>query len=146
MARALLSQIPMEDVKKAAMPKKRAAKRLLLVDDEEAILKPMAKYFREIGCTVVLAREPEEAERALACETFDALILDLRLTPQGWGGLDVLRTLKDGGSSLAVVVMSAYASHEVEAEALRLGAHSILRKPQPLANVARTVFELLGEK
>jgi hypothetical protein len=41
--------------------------------------------------------------------------------------------------------MSAYVSHEVESEARRLGARAVLRKPQPLANVAHAAFNLVGE-
>ena len=123
----------------------RARKRLLLVDDEEDILRPMGKYFRDLGCIVVPAKDAEEAKRLLACESFDLLILDIRLSPTERGGLDVLRSLSASRSSLPVVVMSAYVSHEVEAEALRLGAKAVLRKPQPLANLARTAFNLVGE-
>src|SRR5437899_2691196 len=39
-----------------------SGKHILLLDDEEAILLPTAKYFRGLGCTVDMAREPEEAE------------------------------------------------------------------------------------
>lgn len=134
-----------EDAKKHARARDGAGKRLLLVDDEEAILRPMSKYFRELGYSVVPARDVGEAERALARETFDLVILDIRLAPHERGGLDVLRTLRIAKSSMPVVVMSAYVSHEVEAEALRLGAKAVLRKPQPLANVARTAFNLVGE-
>jgi CheY-like chemotaxis protein len=134
-----------EDAKKHSRARDGAGKRLLLVDDEEAILRPMSKYFRELGYSVVPARDVPEAEKALARETFDLLILDIRLAPHERGGLDVLRTLKTAQSPMPVVVMSAYVSHEVEVEALSLGARAVLRKPQPLANVARTAFSLVGE-
>ena len=144
-ARALPSIFPVEDAKEHKRSRGAAGRHLLLVDDEEAILRPMSKYFRELGCTVVPARDVAEAQRALARESFDLLILDVRLAPHERGGLDVLRTLQAARSPLPVVVMSAYVSHEVETEALRLGARAVLRKPQPLANVARTVFNLVGE-
>ena len=135
----------MEDAKSHARARNGAGKRLLLVDDEEAILRPMSKYFRELGYCVVPARDVGEAEKALARETFDLLILDIRLAPHERGGLDVLRSLKTARSLMPVVVMSAYVSHEVEAEALSLGARTVLRKPQPLASVARTALTLVGE-
>ncbi len=135
----------MEDAKTHTRARDGAGKRLLLVDDEEAILRPMSKYFRELGYSVVPARDVAEAEGALARETFDLLILDVRLAPHERGGLDVLRALRRAGSAMPVVVMSAYVSHEVEAEALSLGARAVLRKPQPLANVASTALTLVGE-
>ena len=135
----------MEDAKTLTRARDGAGKRLLLVDDEEAILRPMSKYFRELGYSVVPARDVVEAETALARETFDLLILDVRLAPHERGGLDVLRALRIARSPIPVVVMSAYVSHEVEAEALSLGARVVLRKPQPLATVASTALTLVGE-
>jgi CheY-like chemotaxis protein len=144
-ARGLLLFRPVEDAKKHTGARLGAGKRLLLVEDEEAILRPMSKYFRELGYSVLPARDVGEAELALARESFDLLILDIRLAPHARGGLDVLRTLKTARSAMPVVVMSAYVSHEVEAEALSLGARAVLRKPQPLASVARTALTLVGE-
>ena len=135
---------PVDDAKLHRRYREAAGKRLLLVDDEEAILRPMAKYFRELGCTVVPARDAAEAKRALARDGFDLIILDIRLAPHERGGLDVLRALQFAPPPPFVVVMSAYVSHEVEAEALRLGAKAVLRKPQPLAKLARTAFSLVG--
>jgi CheY-like chemotaxis protein len=134
-----------EDAKRRTRPGERSGKRLLLVEDEEAILRPMSKYFRELGFSVVPARDVSEAEKALARASFDLLILDIRLEPSGRSGLDVLRTLRARESETPVVVMSAYVSQEVEQEALRLGARAVLRKPQPLANVARAAINLVGE-
>ena len=134
-----------EDARTPGRARDGAGKRLLLVDDEEAILRPMSKYFRELGYSVVPARDVAEAQGALARETFDLLILDIRLAPHERGGLDVLRGLRNARSPLPVVVMSAYVSHEVEAEALSLGARAVLRKPQPLASVASTALTLVGE-
>ena len=135
----------MEDAQTPSRGRDGAGKRLLLVDDEEAILRPMSKYFRELGYSVVPARDVAEAQGALARETFDLLILDVRLAPNERGGLDVLRALRSSRSPVPVVVMSAYVSHEVEAEALSLGARAVLRKPQPLASVASTALTLVGE-
>ena len=105
----------------------------------------MSRYFRELGFSVVPALDVSEAEKALARESFDLLILDVRLDASERAGLDVLRSLHARESRTPVVVMSAYVSHEVESEALRLGARVVLRKPQPLANVARAAFDLVGE-
>jgi len=136
---------PVEDAKLPAGTRDGGGKRLLLVDDEEAILRPMSKYFRELGFTVVPARDVAEAEKALARDSFDLLILDIRLNASERGGLDILRSLRERDSRTPVVMMSAYVSHEVESEALRLGARAVLRKPQPLANVARAALNLVGE-
>jgi CheY-like chemotaxis protein len=120
--------------------------RILLVDDEEAILLPIARYFRALGCSVELAQEPEEAIALLRHRTYDLVITDMRLTKFGSAdGLDVLRDLRERVQLANVIVMGAYISPEVEAEAIRLGATAVLRKPQNLPDLAQIVFGILGD-
>jgi CheY-like chemotaxis protein len=122
------------------------AKRLLILDDEEAILLPVARYLTERGYSVVTAREPEEAEALLECERFDLVILDLGLTRFGFGrsGLEVLSDLRAHLPWLPVIILSANVAPEVEEEARRLRADAVLSKPQPLAELARIAAHALG--
>ena len=117
----------------------------LLLDDEEAILRPMANYFRGLGWTVDVAREPEEGEALISHRHYDLAILDLRVTRfGGTGGLELLREIRRRDHHTAVIVLSAYMSDEVEAEARALGAGAVMRKPQSLpalAHVALTLME-----
>src|SRR6476646_263403 len=108
-------------------------RQVLLLDDEEAILLPTARYFRSLGCTVDMAREPEEAEALISHRRYDLAILDLRVTRfGGTEGLEVLREIRRRDHATKVIMLSAYISPEVETEARALGASAVLRKPQPL--------------
>lgn len=119
---------------------------ILLLDDEEAILVPTAAYFRSLGFQVDMAREPEEAEALVHHRRYDLAILDLRVTRfGGTEGLEVLREVRRRNHATAVIILSAYISAEVEAEAWALGADSVLRKPQPLPHLAHLAFALLED-
>jgi len=110
---------------------------LLLLDDEEAILVPTAAYFSALGFTVDVTREADEALALVRGRHYDLAILDLRVGPFGeTGGLEVLREVRQRRHPTSVIVLSAYVSPEVEAEARALGADGILRKPQSLKDVA----------
>jgi CheY-like chemotaxis protein len=119
-------------------------RRLLVLDDEEAILIPVGHYFRGLGYGVVTTREPEEAEALLEHEVFDLVILDLALTRFGREGLEVLTSIRALHRWLPVLIFSANVSPDVEEEALRLGADAVLSKPQPLEELARVVDFVLG--
>jgi DNA-binding response OmpR family regulator len=119
------------------------ARRLLLVDDEDCIVVPMARYFRRRGCEVFTAGSPDEAKAALGAEPFDLLILDLQLKPFDQGGLDVLCFSRSARPRMPVIILSAHVSADAEAEASRLGVEAIIRKPQPLACVAETAASLM---
>jgi CheY-like chemotaxis protein len=117
---------------------------VLLLDDEEAILLPTAKYFRSLGWTVDVAREPEEGEALISHRHYDLAILDVRVTRfGGTGGLELLREIRRRDHRTTVIVLSAYISAEVEAEALDLGAGAVLRKPQSLPALAHLALTLM---
>jgi DNA-binding response OmpR family regulator len=122
-----------------------AEQRILLLDDETAVSAPVSRYFRNLGWSVDVASEVEEAEALIAHRRYDLAILDLRLTSFGNAdGLDIIREVRKRDHWTTVVVLSAYVSPEVEVEALRLGADAVLRKPQPLAELARLARDLMG--
>jgi CheY-like chemotaxis protein len=122
-----------------------ASLRVLLLDDEEAVLLPTARYFRNLGCTVDVAGEPEEAEALISHRRYDLAILDLRVTRfGGTEGLEVLREIRRRDHATKVIMLSAYVSPEVETEARALGASAVLRKPQPLPDLAHLAFALAG--
>ncbi len=126
-------------------PQKAPSRRILLLDDETAILIPMARYFRKMGFTVDMAAEAEEAEALIAHRRYDLVILDLRLTRfADAAGLLVLQEIRRRDSKTGVIILSAYISDVVEEEAQRLGADAILRKPQPLPKLAALALTLMG--
>jgi len=118
--------------------------RLLVLDDEETILWPVAKFFRGLGWDVVASGDPDEAEAVLENQGFAAVVLDLALSQFGRDGLDVLRSMRHRHPWLPVVILSAYISPEVEAEARQLGADAVLKKPLALPNLAQVVLGLTG--
>ena len=121
-----------------------AAKRLLIVDDEETLLAAMERYFSRIGCHVTTAREREEAGALLEHDAFDLVILDLALSRFGLEGFDLLRDIRYSSVGTPVLILSAHVTADVEADALRRGADAVLAKPQPLAELARIAARLMG--
>jgi CheY-like chemotaxis protein len=123
----------------------RPSAHVLLLDDEEAVLLPTAHYFRSLGCAVDVAREAEEAEALINHRRYDVAVLDVRVTRYGsTAGLEVLREIRRRDHRTVVIVLSAYISPEVEAEALALGAGGVLRKPHPLPDLAHLALALMG--
>jgi DNA-binding response OmpR family regulator len=120
-------------------------RKVLILDDDDAISFPIARYFRSLGCIVDVASEPEEAEALVDHRRYDLAILDLRLTAlDGIEGLSVLRELRRRNQFSTVMILSGYVSPEAEDEALRLGADRVLSKPQPLPELAEQAFSLMG--
>src|SRR5687767_12887705 len=103
---------------------------ILLVDDEEKILKTLGRALRDDAHEVVTAANRKDAQRLLAERSFDLMIIDF-LMPDGTG-LDVIRELASSTPEAerpAVVMMTAHGSIESAVEAMKLGARDYLQKP-----------------
>jgi DNA-binding response OmpR family regulator len=118
--------------------------RILLVDDELPILFAMHHFLTAKGFEVTCASELEEAQALLANDDFDIVVTDLRLSSlQGAEGLTVIESVKAAASDSRVIVLTAHATAEVEAEARRLGVNLFLRKPASLPELVIKMTELM---
>jgi len=113
--------------------KKSAAGRILVVDDEPLVRWSIAETLRAAGYDVVEADDGDSALHALIEDDRppDAILLDLRL-PDG-DDLHLLETIKLILPATPVVLMTAFGTPELAAEARGLGAYAVLEKPFDLA-------------
>jgi len=103
---------------------------ILLVDDEEKILKALSRALRDAGHEVVDTTSARQAQRLLNARTFDLLIVD-NLMPE-MSGLDLIRELVAAapeGERPQILMMTAHATVESAIEAMKLGALDYLQKP-----------------
>ena len=101
--------------------------RLLIVEDEADLRKSLRLGLSEDGFTVTCADSAESAERILADQTFDAIVLDLRLP--GKDGIDLLRELRAAGNLTPVLALTARGSLDDRVIGLDSGADDYLTKP-----------------
>jgi DNA-binding response OmpR family regulator len=117
--------------------------RLLIVDDEEAILFAMRDYFTFQGYEVDCARTVAEAENLLRLACYAAVVADLCLTGSaGYEGLDVLRKARACSQSCRTVLLTAFGTADLEREARRNGVDLFLHKPQPLPLIQQQLLAL----
>lgn len=118
---------------------------ILVVDDEQSILFALEDYFSAQGCTVDCARELEEAQALLSNIRYELVLCDLRLSGlHSAEGLDLVSFVRERCPATRVVVLTAYGSPEIQAEAYRRGVDAFLNKSTPLAKVAVVAMETLG--
>jgi DNA-binding NtrC family response regulator len=103
---------------------------ILLVDDEERILKALGRALREEGHEVVATSSAREAQRLLSGRTFDLFVVDNRMPERT--GLELIRDLlasASEGDRPQIIMMTAHATVENAIEAMKLGAFDYLQKP-----------------
>jgi CheY-like chemotaxis protein len=115
--------------------------RILIADDEEALLTVFGEYLGCCGYDVTMARRPSEAEELLASNEFPVVITDLRFWgPDGTQGLEIARAARKRMPSGRVFLLTAYNTPEVEREAREIGVEALLEKPVPLWELAQIVM------
>lgn len=101
--------------------------RLLIADDDRWLLESMADWLTSEGYSVQTASSIEEATKALARETFNLFLCDVRFDEGD--GLSLLRKVRKRYSDLPVLMMTGYAGPDAAREAIAGGAFELLTKP-----------------
>ena len=118
--------------------------RILIVDDDEQLVNAYREYLSGLGYPVDSAGEIEEAQTLLAHFPYSVVITDLRLSQLSFGGLDLVKFIRDISLPTRVVVLTAYGWPELRAEASDQGVDAFLRKPMRLSDLAKTIELLSG--
>jgi len=128
-------------VRAAAEP---AVRRLLVVDDEDAIRTSLARFLRGRGFEVITADSGLTAVAALAQEKFVGALCDIRMP--GMTGLELVPKALAGDPDLAIVMLTAVNDAPTATEALGLGAMDYLMKPVELTDLAAALERALHKR
>jgi len=109
----------------------------LIVDDERNIRQTLRVCLEALGADVVEASSAPAAIEAMRQGVFGLVITDLRLGAQS--GLDLIPDLLAQSPNVAIVMITAYATRETAAEAVRRGACDCLAKPFTPAQIRQVV-------
>jgi DNA-binding response OmpR family regulator len=101
--------------------------RILVVEDDSLVADAIRRGLSMAGFAVDCTNAAEQAGNALAAEHFDLVVLDIALP--GIDGLTFLRRLRNSGSQLPVLILTARETLATKVEALDLGADDFLVKP-----------------
>ncbi len=115
-------------------------KRVLLVDDEVAVLFAYRKCLRRIGCKVDTVETKKEAEILLDKHKYDVAILDLRLSSSdGEEGIELISYARECQPKVKLIMITAYGSEEVKDKAYKHGADLYLEKPVSIELIRKII-------
>lgn len=115
--------------------------KVLVVDDERAVRESLDRALRLSGYDVVLARDGLDALRAVADDQPDAIVLDIGMP--GPDGLAVTRRLRQDGSELPILMLTARDAVDDRVAGLDAGADDYLVKPFALPELLARLRALL---
>jgi DNA-binding NtrC family response regulator len=120
---------------------------ILLVDDEERLLKTLGRALRDAGHEVSVSASPLEARTLLSERGFDLLIVDNRMPDIS--GLELIRELARSAPESErpeILMMTAHATVESAIEAMKLGAFDYLQKPFEVEELLVVVAKALAHR
>jgi DNA-binding NtrC family response regulator len=118
--------------------------KIMVVDDEGIVLESCRRVLEPEGYELLLAKSAEEALDALNADTFSLILLDLKMPVHD--GIYLMKTLKDRGVDVPVVVMTGYSTVETMREADEMGASRFLPKPFTPDELIDTVRRVLKKE
>lgn len=101
--------------------------KILVVDDDLRIVKTTCDILKIKGHEPIAANSGEEGVEKVKSDQPDCVLMDIKMS--GISGVEAMKRMQEIAPALPVVLVSAYATDELMAEAKRAGAYAILSKP-----------------
>jgi two-component system, NtrC family, sensor kinase len=101
--------------------------KILLIDDEEAIVRVMSMSLRSDGHDVVTALNGEEGIKVFQETSPDLVLTDIKMP--GMDGIEVLQNIKALQPDAEVIIITGHGDIENAIEALKFGASDFINKP-----------------
>ena len=120
------------------------AEKMLIIDDEEIVLKSCRKIFEAEGFEVTTTTNPQEGLNLVSGKSFDVILVDWMMP--GFDGMDVVEELDKRSPNSAMVMISGYPSVGRATEAMKRGAMDYLAKPFKHEEVIEVVKKAVRRK
>jgi two-component system response regulator HydG len=125
------------------IPRPTAKPRILLADDDLALVETLCDGLGDAGYEVHGTGSSREAAGLLEKQEFDAVVTDLRMP--GMDGLGLLAISQKHARERPVIVMTAYSAVDTAVESIRMGAYHYLTKPFKVGELALFLERALAQ-
>src|SRR5215472_21591 len=115
---------------------------VLLVEDDAAVARAMARCLRAAGWAVTHCESGEEAIAVIDRNSFDVILSDIDLPT--FSGIDLLELLRERPVEVPVILMTGGPALETAMKAVELGAFKYLVKPIDPPKLIDAVRDALG--
>ncbi|MHA1267932.1 MAG: sigma-54-dependent transcriptional regulator [Candidatus Helarchaeota archaeon] len=101
--------------------------KLLIVDDDENLLKSLQKILKLKNYSVDTVANPVQVEKLLENNHYHSILLDVRMP--GINGLDLLKMVMHKSITTPVIMISGQSNIEIAVQAIKEGAYDFIEKP-----------------
>jgi DNA-binding NtrC family response regulator len=116
---------------------------VLIVDDERDARELFSRWLGDAGYSTLTAADGAECLALVARTSPAVVVLDLKIPPGPWGGMDVLRGLAQDEPELPVIIVSNKADVKRAVQCIRMGAFDFVDKQDAREELAVAVANAL---
>ena len=122
-------------------------KKILVIDDEELVIRSLSKLLEKNGYTVFLAKNGQDALVMVEEERFDLIIADIRMP--GMNGVEAMHSInesleKQNIKNTPVIFITGYADEKIEKMAEAFNPLAYIYKPFDISELVEKVKNTLG--
>lgn len=136
-------QAPVETSQAESALLRTGSETLLLVDDEEQIVRTTGKLLRAMGYEVLVARSGAEAVEVFRPNQPKIALVILDMIMPGMSGLQTFNALRELSPTLKVLLCSGHGAEGQASEILERGCNGFIQKPFDSAALSAKLTELL---
>jgi len=114
--------------------------RVLIVDDNPAIVTLLGKFVTDLSFDAVRAIDPRDALELASLQEFHIAVIDCQMP--GMEGIQLMKLLRHLHDDLEVILISGNYTEEDAAEAVLSGAYDLLRKPIDFARMSEVLYAI----
>jgi len=123
------------------------SKKILIIDDEELIIKSLTKLLERNGFDPFVAKRAQDALVILEEESFDLIISDIRMP--GMNGIEFIKSMysaleEKGVERPPVIFITGYADKSLEDEAKKLNPVAYIAKPFNIELLMKTIQKVIS--
>lgn len=116
--------------------------KILIVDDEERLLRVLRLGLTASGYDVRTAGHGQDALDEILSESFDIIVTDLKMPVMG--GLDLILELERLGVKIPLIMMTAFADVDTAVKSFKHGAVDYIRKPFSVEELEDVIKRVLA--
>jgi FixJ family two-component response regulator len=110
---------------------------IAVIDDDESFRMALIESLCSLGYESSGYASAEDYLRAIASRSFNCVVTDIQMP--GMSGLDLIKHLSAQGSIIPVILITARADSNLEANAEAVGAACLLRKPFEITELIKCI-------
>lgn len=113
--------------------------KLLILDDDEILLRRLSKSMESFGFEVTAVSSIEEAEEIIEKIIFDTAVLDLKLADGS--GLSIVKKLSSSNPKCRVIMLTGFGNIATAVAAMKVGAIDYLPKPASAEQIKNALVD-----